>query len=425
MLILLKHNAKMERDSYNMTPLLSAAVTGRTEIIDHLISLDDCKRIDKIEALELLGATYIDKKRDMLGALNLWKEAMIERYRTNKPPIPKDFQPHTVQAYEHAVEPMNFRDLQTMISDRDQMRMQALITRERILGPSHPDTSYYIRYRGAVYADMGQFNRCIILWTYALELQQNTLEPLNAMTQSSLLSFAELFSFMMTNSNSDSPERCVSYENMIHIYRLAIKELEVGMRHIETNSNDDQDIGLYQRLLVIIMHLMSLLCQIQDTLMPMQKRELLQISYKLIKLNPRGPKDQSLLHLACDKKTSTVGRYPVCTFPSMGVVNLLLEVGGDVNILDEDLNTPLHIAASNQPCDEKIINLLLDRESHIDACNKNNETPLKLVGKDVAHNIQPLNYITLQCLSAKKISKCGLVYKGIVPKKLEAFIQIH
>lgn len=44
--------------------------------------------------------------------------------------------------------------------------------RERVLGPAHPDTSYYIRYRGAVYADAGQFDRCIALWMYALNMQQ-------------------------------------------------------------------------------------------------------------------------------------------------------------------------------------------------------------------------------------------------------------
>merc|ERR1719336_710970 len=76
--------------------------------------------------------------------------------------------------------------------------MQALLVRERILGPAHPDTSYYIRYRGAVYADMGHFERCITLWMYALDMQQKILEPLSPMTQSSLLSFAELFSFMMS-----------------------------------------------------------------------------------------------------------------------------------------------------------------------------------------------------------------------------------
>lgn len=49
---------------------------------------------------------------------------------------------------------------------------QSLMIRERVLGPAHPDTSYYIRYRGAVYADAGQFDRCITLWLYALNMQQ-------------------------------------------------------------------------------------------------------------------------------------------------------------------------------------------------------------------------------------------------------------
>ena len=34
---------------------------------------------------------------------------------------------------------------------------------------------------------------------YALDMQQKILEPLSPMTQSSLLSFAELFSFMMSD----------------------------------------------------------------------------------------------------------------------------------------------------------------------------------------------------------------------------------
>lgn len=37
-------------------------------------------RKERIDALELLGATYVDKKRDMMGALECWKEAMNERY---------------------------------------------------------------------------------------------------------------------------------------------------------------------------------------------------------------------------------------------------------------------------------------------------------------------------------------------------------
>ena len=40
-------------------------------------------------------------------------------------------------------------------------------------------------------------HRCVALWMYALELQQNHLDPFSTMTQSSLYSFAELFSFML------------------------------------------------------------------------------------------------------------------------------------------------------------------------------------------------------------------------------------
>ena len=65
-----------------------------------------------------------------------------------------------------------------------------------ITGPTHPDTTYYIRYRGAVYADCGNFRKCILLWLYALDTQQQCLEPLHPMIQSSFLSFTELFQYM-------------------------------------------------------------------------------------------------------------------------------------------------------------------------------------------------------------------------------------
>lgn len=91
---------------------------------------------------------------------------------------------------------MNLQELDEIIADPDDVRMQALLIRERILGPTHPDTTYYIRYRGAVYADCGNFRKCILLWLYALDTQQKSLDPLHPMIQSSFLSFTELFQYM-------------------------------------------------------------------------------------------------------------------------------------------------------------------------------------------------------------------------------------
>jgi hypothetical protein len=51
------------------------------------------------------------------------------------------------EAYDYAIEFQTQTELDEIIVDPDDMRMQALLIRERILGPTHPDTTYYIRYR--------------------------------------------------------------------------------------------------------------------------------------------------------------------------------------------------------------------------------------------------------------------------------------
>ena len=116
--------------------------------MEHLISQRELVgKQERIGALELLGATFVDKKRDMLGALKLWKRAMEERYEDGVLVIPKALVKSPISAYENTLEVETVAELEQIISEPDAMRMQALLVRERILGPAHPDTSYYIRYR--------------------------------------------------------------------------------------------------------------------------------------------------------------------------------------------------------------------------------------------------------------------------------------
>ena len=415
----------MERDSYGMTPLLAAAVTGHTEIVSFLIQRPQCTRGEKIDALELLGATYVDKKRDMLGALRFWRQAMEERYRHPAAPLEKPAEAKPVEAYEHSVEVRGMDQLEELIKDPDDMRMQALLVRERILGPAHPDTSYYIRYRGAVYADMGNYDRCILLWMYALDMQQTMLEPLSPMTQSSLLSFAELFSFMMTESRH-RPAYPVSFPDMMVVYQKAVRELEVGSAQLAKTSPSDHEMTHFNRLLLIIMHLTCLLCRIQPSMSEAQQNAFRRQAYLFVRSDPRGAKAVTPLHLACSKDTSTVGRYPVCTFPSEEVAGLLIEVGANVNAVDLDHNTPLHVAAANKPCRPEVVRVLLKHGAHIDACNIDQRNPMQLIRNLTIYDIvSPLNYMTLQCIAARKIVECGLSYKGHIPAKLEAFVSMH
>lgn len=429
MKLLLEHHACIEKDAYGITPLLAASVAGFSQIVEFLIDRPECSRSDRIDALELLGATYVDKKRDMLGAVAFWRHAMEERYSDNLNLIMKPKRTKTSEAYEHATEVVSIDQLDDLIADPDAMRMQALLVRERILGPAHPDTSYYIRYRGALYADMGNFDRCIQLWTYALDLQQTVLEPLSPMTQSSFLSFAELFSFMTTEWRN-RPAHPVTFHDIMDVFLRAINELEKG-KDLFTNGSStagcvEKDNANVNRLLVIIMHILCLICRLKPNLAKDEEKHFKTNVYRLINLKPVGAKGHSPLHLACTRETTNVGRYPVCSFPALPVINLLLEVGADPNALDVERNTPLHVAASNKPCRPEVFTLLLEHGAHIDTCNSDRKTPIQLLrGMPVHDIVSPLQFISLQCLAAKKIVKCAIPYKGFIPSRLEKFVELH
>ena len=68
------------------------------------------------------------------------------RYAPGEAVYAKPVQQSPIAAYENSVEVTSLQQLEEIISDPDEMRMQALLVRERILGPAHPDTSYYIRW---------------------------------------------------------------------------------------------------------------------------------------------------------------------------------------------------------------------------------------------------------------------------------------
>ncbi|XP_018054387.1 PREDICTED: protein fem-1 homolog CG6966 isoform X1 [Atta colombica] len=429
--ILVEHGAQMDVDSYGMTPLLAAAVTGHTHIVEYLIGIPQLfSRKERIDALELLGATYVDKKRDMIGALQFWKRAMNERYRGDGPVIAKPESPPLVAAYDYAREVIEPEALDDLLADPDEMRMQALVIRERILGPAHPDTSYYIRYRGAVYADAGKFRRCIELWNYALDMQQSMLEPLNPMTQSSLFSFTELFSFMVGEEGRQTTRGRrvppVKREDLMRVFEKAINEVAKGKQMLDKMGDltCERDFTFLNRVLVITLHLACLLTRETGEKDSEEYNAFHKELYKLIRINAKGRHGRDALHLVHSEDGALVGRYPTCKFPSPHLTKALLRVGANVVARDNDGNTALHLTALLQPWRPSLSIDLLDAGAHLDAINNDGKTfQMLLPNKELYDSICPLKYTTLACLAARVVKKTQNISR--VPAHLRTFVEMH
>ncbi|XP_043474110.1 protein fem-1 homolog CG6966 isoform X2 [Leptopilina heterotoma] len=429
MKVLIEHGARMDVDSFGMTPLLTAAITGHTHIVEYLIWLPHlvCRK-EKIDALELLGATYVDKKRDMIGALEFWKRAMDERYRGDGPVIPKPAVLPGVAAYDFAREITDPEALDDLFADPDEMRMQALIIRERILGPAHPDTSYYIRFRGALYADAGKFNRCIELWNYALDIQQSMLEPLNSMTQGSLFSFTELFSFLIGDEGKQTRrgQRVppVQREELMRVFKKAVLEVKLGKQMLDKMPRCERDLTNLNRVLVIALHLACLLTRETPKSDSAEHMELHRVLYELVKINATGKEGRDVLQLAHSKDAALIGGYAACEFPSPHLTRALLKVGADVKAKDCDGNTALHLVALSQPWNIELAKTLLDGGAYINAVNNENKTyEMLLKDKRLFAAVNPLKYTTLTCLAARVVLQTQPINK--VPRHLQHFFEIY
>ncbi|KPI97118.1 Protein fem-1-like CG6966 [Papilio xuthus] len=463
--MLLGHGATMDVDSYGMTPLLAASVTGHTHIVEHLISAEQglVSRQQRIDALELLGATYVDKKRDMVGALALWKRAMDDRFPADgSDPIPKPKDIPRIEAYDYAVEPSDAQQLEEILADPDAMRMQALVIRERILGPAHPDTSYYVRYRGAVYADAGRFARCRQLWHHALDMQRAVLPPLSPLTQSSLYSFAELFSYMLAERARPPLRGQISlgllhfifclmsyssagvvrglFEDIEPVFKKTLSEIERGSALLQSRLSLDreQTLGTLQRVLVISLHLAALCARLLDhnDCSEHDRRNIEKAVYSLVKLDIKVRQGRSALHIACSAEGARSRGGSGAWLPAPGdaqpccgaLVALMLRLGAAPDARDADGNTPLHLACKLNPCPKGVVRALLAHGAHIDTVNYEGETPeeiLKASQQSLSSIVNPLQYTSLKCLAARTVKNYKLPYRHVVPQCLHSTIITH
>ena len=149
---------------------------------------------------------------------------------------------------------------------------------------------------------------------------------------------------------------------------------------------------------------------------------------KLFMQDPRNGSGNTLLHEFIKRCTDDDDDLSPC----LQAVNLLLNEGFGVNVVNDEGNTPLHIAVTLEPRNEKIyllteiLRLLFGEGAHHDFVNNDGKTPM-----DMAESVEAVVILSerrtleLKCISAKAVKKFGIPYLGVVPKILENYISRH
>ena len=414
---LLNSGATNNVSAFEMTPLLVASLLGHQHIVEHMISNRDLVgKQERIDALELLGASFVDQKQDLQEALKLWKRAMEQRYKDGVLVIPKALDNTLISADDNMEEVETMMELEQMIPEPNMMQLQALLVRERILGP------VYILSRGFRYAHapMGNFKRCVSLWIYAIDMVQKFRKPLSGLCWESFCDIIDFFFDSKISADGGLPSE--NFNTIMMVFRRAVKEVKAGQVALEAGELQDKDSVDIHDVIVNVLFLVSLLTRLLPNLKGEEEvYKVKQAVHEFLMIGAKGDDGASPLHLACSQDTDNFHFDPY-----IPTIDLLLECGAHVDARDNDGNTALHIAASNETTGMRIIQSLLKNGAHFDSGNKEKKTFYDLLDEDIS--LQDITSsavpFSLKCLAAKVVRKHDMELDSL-PDHLQAFVLNH
>ncbi|GAB6032424.1 hypothetical protein CHUAL_011062 [Chamberlinius hualienensis] len=424
--ILLEHGAKIMKQDQGMTPLMAAAERTKSDVVEYLISRPECSRGERIDALELLGASFAnDKDNYSLTNSYIYLERAMKLRFEGIDVLEKPITP-VISAYENRVECTDMQELESIRYDAHALHMEALVIRERILGSHNTELPHPVIFRGAVFADSARFDRCISLWLHALKLRLNNYMSVTK----DLLRFAQIFS-QMIHVGVDIPFDCIK-----SVLEYAAVELERNNKKLRSAVDEEKD-NIQEEMdsnMHTILYILLIITRLLKKCSKEQELGIYRIIYRLNNMKLRTRNGQTILHLTVDAATTVDDFHTndVCKFPCASTAKLLIQCGADVNALDMNHNTPLHLIVGYQnPISDfltlhSIIMALIESGAHMDIVNRKGETPFDSATSGVAEIIlRTQSKISLKCIAAKAVKKFNLSYQGSVPQSLENFIELH
>ena len=385
---LLALGASQLPNNQGLTPLFFGCDKCSLEIVEYLIKRPECTKEQRIDALELLGATIAnsnDESRDTEKAFSYLKRGMEERYEVPEHPLLKR-KMEPVEAYQNKKESQTLEELALLEGDDHAIDMEGLIIRERILGPDNPVLRDLIIYRGAILAASEEYELCIGLWKRAMEKAFNCDVPITKVTVD-VVSFADLFAFMVKGSKLLRPNVVEDvFEILVAASEKRTEQLKSGKLQ-DAHENKEQEKTLYGALYLLMIY----------SKLKVQNPSMIDCLQRFLRLSPCNNDGNTLLHLVVWHETPVEeDNYvrSVCKLPCVETMKLILHAGCDINVDNTEGNTPLHLAVTFKPADpEEVVTLsemlllLLDVGADPNVANKNGQTALDSCETDAARRI--------------------------------------
>ena len=168
---LLDHGARSTVAHYNnMSPLMLAVEKRRIDLVNAIS--EHCSIVEQIEADELLGSAFICGElgySDSQQAVEHWSRAMEHRSIHQ---LPKVLNEQTYEALSHRQECSTIDELRKIQSNSDDLYIEALLIRERLLGSNNAKYLHSLHYRCGLLADNQQFHSSLMLNMYRFSLHR-------------------------------------------------------------------------------------------------------------------------------------------------------------------------------------------------------------------------------------------------------------
>ena len=389
-----------------LTPLLVASSIGKSEVVEDFIKRPEVTKEQRIEALELLGASVITNSNDFQLEMGFKyiKRAMEERFANPSQPLVKPSM-EPVEAYQKRKESQTLEELALIEDDLHALLMESLNIRERILGEENAELLSQIRLVAHFYLMNDDLSTSIRLRRHAIKIAQSS--NVSSACDLSFISNKYLF---QRNRHPEQKEVIELLEQTV----LEYKKQNTGK--LRRNTYDREDLFRCSRNLISIISINGFCGESNTSHASILLRE-------LCRQDPRDRFGHTLLHF--------VVWYHIIdnSFPLLDVLKLLLNVGFDVNAVNGNGDTPLHSAVTKQNkfcLLTGVMETLFNGGAHHDFVNNDGKTPMDMAKTDVAAMIlSEKRKLELKCISARAVKKFGIPYLGVVPKTLEKYVSMH